>query len=128
MSGKAAVVLMSSLLFACTQAQAQTQLPASAPESAPVQTTAAPTAVAPADRFVSIRAVNCERLLQLPNEDRTVAAMFYMGYQASRVGAKAINVGQIPSMVSLALSYCTTYPDRPAPEAFAYAYSITRAS
>jgi hypothetical protein len=119
---KIGVALMSGLLFTCAQAHAQTQSPA--PQNAPAQAAAA---TAPADRFVPIRAVNCARLLQLPNDDRSVAAMFYMGYQASRVGATAINVGQIPSLVSLALGYCATYPDRPATEAFAYAYSVTRA-
>ena len=81
---------------------------------------------AAADRYVPIRAVPCERILQLSNEDRAAAAMFYMGYQASRRGATAINVPYLPQMVALAINYCSTYPDRPASEAFAYAYSVTR--
>lgn len=125
MHGKFAVPLLSGLLFACTQAPPP---PPAAPPPAPVATAAAvpATTAEAADRFVPIRRVPCERLLQLSNEDRAAAAMFYMGYQASRSGATAINVPNIPSMVALAISYCTAYPDRPATEGFAYAYSVSR--
>jgi hypothetical protein len=126
MQGKVATILLSGLLFACAQPQPPAP-PPPPPAPPPAQAAVPPPAPQqPANRFVPIRAVNCARLIQLSNEDRATAAMFYMGYQASRVGATAINVGQIPSMVHLALEYCTAYPDRRATEAFAYAYSVTR--
>lgn len=121
MYGKTAIVLLSSLLFACAQAPPPPPPPAAAAEPA----AAPPAQQVQEDRFVAIRRAPCERVLQLPNEDRAAAAMFYMGYQASRSGATAINVPKIPSLVSLAVSYCKAYPSRPAAEAFAYAYSVT---
>jgi hypothetical protein len=69
--------------------------------------------------------VPCSRFLQLSQEDRAAASMFYLGYQASRLGAGDINVSGLGSMVSLADSYCQAFPDRPAAEAFAAAYRMT---
>ena len=125
MNGKIGVVLLSGLLFACVQqpppntAAAPPPPPAAAPAPAPV-------AVAPpANRFVSIRGARCSRLLELPEDDRAAASLFYIGYQASRLGARTINVGRIPDAEARALSYCEANPNRAAVDAFRQAYLRT---
>jgi len=121
MNGKSAVLLVSGLLFGCVQPQ-----PPAAPPPPPPPQAAAPAPAAPAppaDRIVAIQSANCERLLQLPADDRAAATMFYIGYQASRFRAGIINVSGIPSIASLALSYCQAHPDRPVAEAFAAGYA-----
>jgi hypothetical protein len=126
MNGKTAVVLLSGLLFACVPAQPPQVAATPAPPPTPA---AAPTPVAaslPADRDVVIRRATCDALLGLSPEDRAAASMFYIGYQASRLRARTINVGAIPEMESLALSYCAERPDRPAAQAFAEAYREAR--
>jgi hypothetical protein len=125
MYGKIAVVLLSGVLFACAQAQPLEATAPSAPPPAAVQTASAapPTVPETTDRVVTIRGADCERLLQLSNEDRATASMFYIGYQASRFRAGIINVGGIPKIQQLALSYCIAHPNRPVAEAFAAAYA-----
>lgn len=117
MTGRTGIALLSGLLFICAPVPA----PAQAPPPAPVAEAPPP----PVDRWVAIRIAPCRRYLELPQEDRAAASMFYLGYQASRVGAWDINVSGIRSIVSLATSYCQAFPDRPAAEAFAQAYRLT---
>src|SRR5204862_6764549 len=126
MIGKVAAVLLSGLLVACVQAPppAAVAPPPPAPAPAPPPVPAPPPAAAvPApgplseavreQRIVEIRAAGCDGLLGLDNDDRIAAAMFYIGYQASRFGSRTINVGRIPTIGRLALSYCEAHPDRP---------------
>jgi hypothetical protein len=120
MRGKTAVVLLAGLLFACTQPPEAAAPPAPAPVAAPPPA-AAP---APTDHIVNIRGASCAALLALSPDDRADATMFYLGYQASRYGARTINVNAIGSMESVALSYCAAFPDRPAAAAFADAFSL----
>ena len=126
MNGKIAVVLLSGLLFAC----AQTQPPAASapPASPPAAAAAAAPAAIPAsgDRFVVIRRATCDTLLALAPEDREDAAMFYIGYQASRFRAGTINVSLIPSIEAQAVSYCAENPNRTVAQSFAEAYLKTR--
>ena len=117
MNGKTAIVLLSGLLFACAQT-----LPGAFAAAPPAPGAAA---TVPTERWVGIQDAKCERLLQLSKEDRTAASMFYMGFQAARWGARGINVNAIPSVETLALQYCTAFPDRPAAKAFAKAYAVT---
>ena len=129
MNGKIAAVLLSGLLFACVQAPPPAAVAPSPPAPAPAPP---PAAAAPApgplseavreQRIVDIRAAGCDGLLGLDNDDRIAAAMFYIGYQASRFWSRTINVGRIPTIGRLALSYCEAHPDRPVTEAFAQAY------
>ena len=123
MKGKAAVVLLSGLLFACVQAPppTTTAAPPPAPAVAPAPVAEAP----PANRRVSIRAVRCARLLELPEDDRAAASLFYLGYQASSLRARTINVGAIPDAESRALAYCEANPNRAAISAFRQAYLRT---
>ena len=131
MNGKIAAVLLSGLLFACVQAPPPAAV-APSPPAPPPAPTPPPAAAAPApgplseavreQRIVDIRAAGCDGLLGLDNDDRIAAAMFYIGYQASRFGSRTINVGRIPTIGRLALSYCEAHPDRPVTEAFAQAY------
>jgi len=131
MNGKAAIVLLSGLLCACAQTQppAAAAPPALAAAAPPAQAAAPPPSPAagsvPADRIVSIRGANCETLLNLSPDDRVEAAMFYIGYQASRVRARTISVSLIPSIQTRAFDYCAAYPERPVVQAFAYAYLRT---
>ena len=133
MIGKVAAVLLSGLLVACVQAPppAAVAPPPPAPAPAPPPVPAPPpAAVAPRplaeavreERIVDIRGAGCEAFLGLDQDDRIMAAMFYVGYQASRFGSRTINVGRIPSIARLALSYCQDHPDRPVAEAFAQGY------
>ena len=57
-------------------------------------------------RWVGILGARCSRLLELSNEDRAAATMFYIGYQARLQGAGAINVAALGSLTSLAVSPC----------------------
>jgi hypothetical protein len=135
MNGKIAAVLLSGLLFACVQ-PAPPQAVAPPPSAPPPAPAPPPAAAAPApgplaeaireERIVDIRGAGCEALLGLDQEDRIMAAMFYIGYQASRSGSRTINVGRIPSIARLALSYCQANPDRPVAAAFAQAYRQAR--
>src|SRR5215813_3898744 len=90
MKGKAAVVLFSGLLFACVQAPppTTTAAPPPAPPPAPAVAPAPVAEAPPANRRVSIRAVRCARLLELPEDDRAAASLFYLGYQASSLRAR----------------------------------------
>ena len=122
MGGKIVVVLLSSLLFACAQAQPPV---ASAPP-APPQAPAPAAESAQPDRIVSIRGASCGDLLRLSDEDRAAASMFYIGYQSSRLRARTVNVNAIPDVEVEAVEYCTANPDRTVAEAFANAYSYLR--
>jgi hypothetical protein len=79
----------------------------------------------PVNRIVDIQRTRCQDLLRLSPDDREEASMFYIGYQASRVRARTIDVSLIPSIEAQALVYCTENPDRPVAQAFAEAYSRT---
>ena len=124
MNGKIGVVLLSGLLFACVQQPPPNT--AAAPPPPPVAAPPAPVAAAPpANRRVSIRAVRCARLLELPEDDRAAASLFYIGYQASRLNARTINVGRIPDAEAEALSLCEASPNQTVANAFRRAYLRT---
>ena len=126
MKGKPAVVLLSGLLFACVQAPPPpTTTAAPPPPPAPVAAPAPVAEAPPANRRVTIRAVRCARLLELPEDDRAAASLFYIGYQASSLRARTINVGAIPDAENRALSYCEANPNRAAVGAFRQAYLRT---
>jgi hypothetical protein len=143
MNGKTAFVLLSGVLSgslcACVQAPdaaAPTTPPppveAAAPTTPPPPQVAvpapAPAPVAeptPGNRWVSIQGALCERLLELSQDDRAAAALFYTGYQAARFRSRAINVGAIPDAEAWAYNYCVEHPGRPAVEAFRQAYLQT---
>ena len=123
MNGKAAVVLMSSLLFACVQAPPPQAAAPPPPPPAPTAAPPAPAALPAApDRTVTIQRATCERFLELSTEDRFAASMFYIGYQSSRSRASTINVYVVPTLVALAVDYCEAHPNRTVAEAFAQAY------
>ena len=125
MNGKIGVVLLSGLLFACVQ-QPPPNTTAAAPPPPPVAAPPAPVAEAPpANRFVSIRGARCSRLLELPEDDRAAASLFYIGYQASRLNARTINVGRIPDAEAQALGYCEASPNQSVANAFRRAYLRT---
>ena len=127
MNGKIGVVLLSGLLFACVQTPPPNPSVAAGPPPAPVAAPApAPVAEArPANRYVSIRAVRCARLFELPEDDLAAASLFYIGCQASRLGARTINVSAIPDAEAQALSYCDASPNQSAVNAFRRAYLRT---
>ncbi len=129
MNGKSALVLLSGLLSgslcACVQPPAAapaapTPPPAAAPAPAPAP---APAAEAPpANRWVSIQGATCKKLLELSQDDRAAASLFYIGYQAARFGSRAINVAAIPNAEEWAENYCAEHSSRPAVEAYRQAY------
>jgi len=132
MNGKIAAILLSGLLFACVQAPPPQTAAPPPPAPAPAPAPPPPAAAAPApgplaeaireEHIVDIRGAGCEALLGLDQDDRIMAAMFYIGYQASRSGSRTINVGRIPNIARQALAYCQERPDRTVAEAFARAY------
>jgi hypothetical protein len=122
MNTKAAVVLLSGMLFACAQsAPAPTPSP---PPPAPLPPAAASTGqVITGRHIVPIRAASCETLLSLSEDDRASASMFYIGYTASRRGLHRIDVSELDDLNAAALGYCTRYPNRPAATAFYKAFA-----
>jgi len=126
MKGTIAGVVLSGSLLACVQAQppaATVAAPPPAVAPAPPQVAAAVPVAAPAgDRYVTVRSARCQTLLGLPEDDRAAASLFYIGYQASRLGARSINVNAIPAAESEALNYCQTFRNRTVAEAFAKAF------
>jgi hypothetical protein len=52
--------------------------------------------------------------------------MFYVGYTVRRFGSRGINVGKIPSIISIADSYCQAEPNRTVASAFAESYAEMR--
>ena len=129
MNTKAAIVLLSGLVCACAPVPA----PAPAPPApaAPPPAAAAPAPITPAvqataDHYVTILRATCDTYLALAPDDRAAASMFYIGYQARRVGTRAVNVSAIPSIEGLALDYCSFDPRRTVASAFAEAYREAR--
>jgi HdeA/HdeB family len=121
------------LLTACAQTQPQVAAtpPASTPAAGPAPSAApapppAPAGKAPrADHVVNIQRATCRGLLSLAPADRDAASMFYIGYQASRLRARTINVALIASIEDQALTYCVENPDRTIAQVFAEAYART---
>lgn len=124
MNKKAAIVLLSALLFACA--------PVPSPPAAPPPPAAPAAAVPPASapplehRIVTIRSVNCAALLGLAEEDRASASMFYLGYTASRRGRRSIDVADIDGLEAAALGYCEAHPEATAAGAFNQAFAENR--
>jgi hypothetical protein len=118
MNAKAAVVLVSGLLFAC----APVPSPAPAPPPAPPPVAEAP-APAPVGRhIVAIRTVSCDALLKLSEDDRSSASMFYLGYTADRRRQRTIDIAEVSGLEAAALGYCAAYPAWPAAVAFNRAF------
>jgi hypothetical protein len=121
MNKKAAVVLLSGVLFACAPAPPPAP---PAPPAAPPAPPAAPAADAPQEHhIVMIRMVNCEALLMLSEEDRASASMFYLGYTASRRGQRKIDIANVSGLEAAALGYCAAHPAQPAAVAFMRAFA-----
>jgi hypothetical protein len=120
MNAKAAVVLLSGVLFACAP-------PAPAPSPPPPAPAPAPAASADdvmrEHHVVTIRAVNCQALLTLPEDDRASASMFYIGYTANRRRQAKIDVAEVSGLEAAALGYCAEYPNWPAATAFNRAFA-----
>lgn len=119
-----AFVLLSGLLVACTPPAPPPQ--AAAPPPPPPAPVAAPAAPVLVDHFVDIRSSRCGALLPLSADDREDAAMFYLGYTASQSRSRSINVGHIPTIISLALNYCAADPNLTVAQAVGAAYRDTR--
>ncbi len=72
---------------------------------------------------VTIRAVQCDAVLKLSEEDRAAASMFYIGYTASRRGQGRIDVAELSGLEAAALGYCSAHPNWPAATAFNKAFA-----
>jgi len=117
MNIKAAAVLLSGVLFACAPAPAP-------PAPAPAAPAPAPVAEAPLPhRIVTIRAVDCDTLLRLAEDDRAAASMFYIGYTAQRRNRATIDVADLSGLEAAALSYCAAHPAWPVATAFLRAFA-----
>jgi hypothetical protein len=64
--------------------------------------------------------------LGLPPDDRGVATMFYIGYEANRFRTSTINVALIPSIEGMAVDFCAAQPNRTVASAFAEAFAEAR--
>jgi hypothetical protein len=121
MNAKVSVVLLSGMLFACAP-------PAPVPAPPPPPPPAPPAPVAADDvmsqhHVVTIRAVNCQAFLNLSEDDRATASMFYIGYTANRRKQAKIDVAEVSGLEAAALGYCTQYPNWPAATAFNKAFA-----
>jgi hypothetical protein len=119
MNAKVSVVLLSGILFACAP---PAPAPAPPPPPAPPVPTAADDTMSQ-HHVVTIRAVNCQALLGLAEDDRASASMFYIGYTANRRKQAKIDVAEVSGLEAAALSYCTQYPNWPAATAFNKAFA-----
>ena len=99
------------LLAACAPPPAPTPPPA-APVPAPEPVSTAP---------IPIRSLPCSELLGANDDDRAAAAMFFIGYQASRAQVRNLTISQIEGIERKALSACALNPTMPAVRAFAVA-------
>jgi HdeA/HdeB family len=122
MTRNVAALSLSTLLVACVQAQPPAPSAPAAPPPAASQAAQAPSG----DRIVVIRKATCDTLLGLSPDDRAVATMFYIGYQASQSRARTINVGAIPAMETQAIKYCEAHPASTVSQAFNNAYVRNR--
>jgi len=120
----AAILLLPGLLLACVQPQPQP--PAAAPPPAPAAAAAPAAAPVQADRYVNIRRATCATYLGLSPDDRGVATMFYIGYEANRFRTGTINVALIPSIEGMAQDFCAAQPNRTVASAFAEAFAEAR--
>jgi hypothetical protein len=48
--------------------------------------------------------------------------MFYLGYEAARLGKRTIDVNEVEGMETAALDYCADHPDQPAATAFSQVF------
>jgi len=121
MNAKVSVVLLSGMLFACAPpAPAPSPPPPAPPPPAPAAST---DNVTREHHVVTIRAVNCQALLTLPEDDRASASMFYIGYTANRRKQARIDVAEVSGLEAAALGYCAEYPNWPAATAFNRAFA-----
>jgi hypothetical protein len=115
----AAALLLFGLLAACAPQPAPAPAPPPrAPAPAPALTDAGR-----ASHIVNIRAVRCETLLTLSEEDRAAASMFYIGYTASRRRQGKIDVAELSGIEAAALGYCAAYRNWPTATAFNKAFA-----
>jgi hypothetical protein len=123
MNGKIAAVFLSCLLFACAPAQ-----PPGGSQQASQATAAVPppSAPAPGPQIITIKRLTCARLLGAAQDDRAAGSMFYLGYEASRLGKRTIDVNEVEGMETAALDYCAEHPDRPVTAAFSGVFGSRR--
>jgi hypothetical protein len=105
------------LLAACAPVPASAPPPAPPPPPAAPPPAPEPVSTAP----ISIRSLPCAELLAASDDDRAAAAMFFIGYQASRAQVRNLTISQIESIERNALSACAMNPEMPAVRAFAVA-------
>jgi len=118
----ATAALLSGLLVACAPQPAPAPAPTPPPAAAPAPEPSL-TAAGRASRIVAIRAVKCETLLTLSEEDRAAASMFYIGYTASQRRRGKIDVAELSGIEAAALGYCATFPNAPTAAAFNNAFA-----
>jgi hypothetical protein len=118
MNGRAVAVFLSGMLFAC----APTPPPSGPPPVGAAQPATASASQLGESQGLVIRRVSCARLLNAAVDDRAAGSMFYLGYEAARLGISTIDVSEIEGLETAALRYCAAYPDRPAADAFAHAF------
>jgi hypothetical protein len=106
------------LLAACAPVPAPAPAPLPPPPpAAPPPPPPEPVSTAP----IPIRSLPCSELLGASDDDRAAAAMFFIGYQASRAQIRNLTISQIESIERKALSACAVNPTMPAVRAFAVA-------
>lgn len=91
---------------------------APAPPPPPAAAAPAPTPAPREHRVVALATVPCRELLAVNQEDRALAAMFYLGYASGRLHRRTIDVGDVEGLETAALDECARLPDQPASAAF----------
>lgn|SRR5215469_12818642 len=105
------------LLAACAPVPPPAPPPPPPPAAPPPAPAPEPVSTAP----IPIRSLPCAELLGASDEDRAAAAMFFIGYQASRAQVRNLTISQIEAIERKALSACAMNPSMPAVRAFAVA-------
>ncbi|HWB51768.1 MAG TPA: HdeA/HdeB family chaperone, partial [Stellaceae bacterium] len=120
----ALVALPVTLLVACTPAPAPAPAPPPPPPAAapPPAPAAEPASTAP----IPIRTLSCAEILGASDDDRAAAAMFFIGYQASRAQVRNLSISQIQAIEETALAACSANQSMPAVRAFAQAVRENR--
>ena len=124
MISKFALISLSVALLAACAPPPSPAPPPAAPPPPPAAPAPAPEPVSTAP--IPIRSLPCAELLGASDDDRAAAAMFFIGYQASRAQIRNLTISQIESIERKALSACALNPTMPAVRAFAVAVRTYR--
>jgi hypothetical protein len=113
MHWNAGIIVLAGALIACSPEPPPAHSPAPTAPTAVMPVQNAPSAPA-ARHAIAIRTVRCAELLSAAEDDRAAGSMFLLGYGASRLGVRTIDVDEVEELEMAALDYCAEHLDSPA--------------